>query len=311
MTEATKYPENFDKYPQNVKDIIEKDILKRGEDSVEDRAVRKAYLLAMKLHDGQERGGLAKPDYITHPLQVYDLVHKCIGNDETLPDRGVLLAAALLHDGVEDYKKYEIKKYLKLIEAGKDPKTVKPAEAGIDPLVARREAIDKIREAYPNKEFADKLLNLINEVTNPVDFGTVDGKRITKNKWQTDRMKEASVQAKLIKICDKNMNAVSNIEEVPHWNYDRIRDNISKSVVVVYAASDNVKKDDKYYPAVEHATKIFNLVARGSQDILREMRKGGIEIPPKHQFASFTLKVIREMINTGNTTSKSLDQLGR
>ncbi len=307
MTQATQYPKNFDKYPKNVKEIIEKDILKRSEDSV----VRRAYFLATELHDGQKRKGIDEPDHITHSLQVYDLVHKCIGDDETLPDRDVLLAASLLHDGIEDYKEDEIKKYLKLLEKGVDPKTVKPEEVGINPLVARQQAIEKIRKAYPNEEFADKLLKLVGEVTNPVDFGTVDGKIISKTKWQADKMKGASVHANLIKICDKTMSAVSNIEEVPHWNYDRIRNNISKSVVVVYAASDNVKKDDKYYPAVEHATKIFNLVAKGSQNILREMREGGIEIPPKHQFASFTLKVIREMIRTGNTENKSLDQLGR
>jgi|CXWL01.1.fsa_nt_gi hypothetical protein len=316
MTDAIKYPENFDKYPQNVKDIIKDDILQRGKRNItnrdEKKIMRKAYLLAVELHKGQTRKGPEKPDYITHPLQVYDLVHKCIGNDETLPDRGVLLAAALLHDGVEDYKEDEVKKYLKLIEAGKDPKTVKPEDAGINPLLARQEAIAKIREAYPNKEFADKLLKLINEVTNPVDFGTTeDGKMISKTEWQEDRMRDASVQAKLIKICDKTMSAVSNIEEVPNWDYDKIRDKISKSMNVVSAANENVRKDDRYYPAVEHATKIFNLVAKGSNDILKDMRESGIEIPPKHQFASFSLKIIREMIRTGNTENKSLDQLGR
>lgn len=316
MTKTVKYPENIDKYPHNVRDIIKNDILKRDESNIarrdEKKIMRKAYILALKLHDGQTRKGLKKPDYITHPLQVYDMVHKCIGNNEEIPDRSVLLAAALLHDGIEDYKKDEVKKYLKLIEAGKDPKTMPESEAGINPLVARQKAIDKVREAFPDTAFADKLLKLIDEVTNPVDYNNVkDGKFTSKTKWQIDRIKDASMPAKLIKICDKTMSTVSNIEEVPDWDYDKVRNNLSQSSVVVIAAQENVNKKDMLYPSIEYATKVFNLVERGSMEILAQMIKSGVEIPPKEQFASFTFKIIDEMIRSGNTDQKSLNKLGR
>ena len=316
MTKTGKYPENIDKYPHNVRDIIKNDILKRDESNIarrdEKKIMRKAYILALKLHDGQTRKGLKKPDYITHPLQVYDMVHKCIGNNEEIPDRSVLLAAALLHDGIEDYKKDEVKKYLKLIEAGKDPKTMPESEAGINPLVARQKAIDKVREAFPDTAFADKLLKLIDEVTNPVDYNNVkDGKFTSKTKWQIDRIKDASMPAKLIKICDKTMSTVSNIEEVPDWDYDKVRNNLSQSSVVVIAAQENVNKKDMLYPSIEYATKVFNLVERGSMEILAQMIKSGVEIPPKEQFASFTFKIIDEMIRSGNTDQKSLNKLGR
>ncbi|MEQ1705505.1 MAG: hypothetical protein ABL867_05975 [Rickettsiales bacterium] len=315
MEKPVKYPENIDKYPHNVRDIIRNDILKRGVGSIalrdEKKIIRRAYLLAVEFHDGQTRKGLQKPDYITHPLQVYDMVHKCIGDNEKIPDRSVLLAAALLHDGIEDYKKDEVKKYLKLIEAGKDPKTMPESEAGINPLVARQEAINKVREAFPNKEFADKLLKLIDDVTNPIDYSIKDGKLISKTKWQSDKIKNASMPAKLIKICDKTMSSVSNIEEVPNWNYDKVRNNLSQSSVVVMAAQENVNKNDIFYPSIEYAAKVFNLVERGSMEILTQMIKSGAEIPPKEQFASFTFKIIDEMIRTGNTDQKSLNKLGR
>lgn len=306
MTDAIKYPENFDKYPQNVKDIIEKDILTRGEDD----PVRIAYNVSLQLHKGQKRKGIFKPDYITHPLQVYDLVKKCIESkcvgSEKFPDLDVTLVAALLHDGIEDYKKDDVKKYMALISAGMDPK-----DAGVNPYVAHEEAENIIKEAFSDRKFADKLLKLVHEVTNPAEFTDEVGKEISKIEWQVKKIKNVSTNAKLIKICDKTMSTVSNIEEVPNWRYKKLGDNIKESVAVVNAAQENVEKSDRYFPAVEHAAKIFNLVARGSKQILKGMKSDGIKAPPEHQVASFSLKIIEEMIETKNTKNKQNKTLGR
>ena len=292
MTDTTEinkeYPKNFATYPQNVKDIIEKDILKREEGD----PVRIAYDIAIKMHDGYTRKGIEKLDYITHSLQVYDLVKRCIANNSisvSKKDREIILAASILHDSVEDYKKKER-------ESGE-----------ISPILAALEAEDILHDGFyfnVNLDYWDdwnrgknikNVINLVFELTNKLEFLDDKGNKISKIEWQVDHIAKASDAAKLIKICDKTMSSVSNIEEVPKWNYKKLTTNIKESREVVDAAQIDVKN-----PAITYAAKIFNMVASASENILDSMKKDKMKIPPKHPIASFSLKIIEEMIRTGN-----------
>lgn len=276
---------NSDKYPQYVKDILNKDILQRKKDD----PVRIAYDVAKELHDGQTRKGIEKQEQITHPLQVYNLVNRCGGRN--MPEREIVLAASLLHDGIEDYRKEDIK-------SGK-----------IDAQAARAQAADKIMEAFPDKAFAGKVLAVVSELTNPVEFKNADGKAISKRQWQVENIKSASSQAKLIKICDKTINIMSNIEEVPDWDYDRVKEYSDKATLVVKSARENITEGDRYYNAVKRAADIYSHVHEEKMALLDDMKKDGREIPSKYPMVSISLKTIENIINRKNMTGNGICSL--
>jgi hypothetical protein len=267
---------NADKYPQYVKDILNQDILQREKDD----PVRIAYDAAKELHDGQTRKGIEKQEQITHPLQVYNLVNRCGGRN--MPEREIVLAASLLHDGIEDYRKEEV-------ESGK-----------IDAHIARAEAAGKIMEAFPDKLFAEKVLAVVSELTNPVEFKNASGEDISKSQWQVENIKSASSQAKLIKICDKTINIMSNIEEVPDWDYDKVKEYSDKATLVVKSARENIAENDSYYNAVKRAADIYKHVYEAKMELLDDMRKDGREIPSKYPMVSISLKTIENIIDRKN-----------
>ena len=267
--------EGTDKYPEAVQNILDRDILKRDKND----PVRIAYNLALDLHDGQKRKGLEEQDYITHPLRVYNLVKRCI--DRNIPDRNVTLAATLLHDAIEDYKKEDIK------------------SGGINAEVARHEATAKIRSAFTDKKIADKVLQIVEEVTNPISFTNKKGETISKKEWQVKHVRDISNQGKLIKICDQTANVISNIEEVPNWNYDRIISYADKATAVVTAARENIKERDRYVPAVGYAARIYDKVAAQCQEIFDDMRKNGDPIPPSSPRVSIPIKTIVNEVLAG------------
>lgn len=265
---------NAPEYPEYVKDIINKDILRRDSND----HVRIAYQIALQLHKGQKRKGIDKPDYITHPLQVYDLTNRCLLRN--IANKDVALAAALLHDGIEDYKQDEIK-------AG----TIPAQEA-------REEAVAIIRSKFSDDNFTEKLLFVLNALTNPVEFRDKNGNPISKTEWQVQNIRTATPEAKLIKICDKTMNIASSVEEVPNWNYEELLKNAANSKQVVAAAKENTLPHSPYNSPITLASKIYTHVAEGKIELLNEMLGDGREIPPKTPIMSFSFQTIINMIRS-------------
>jgi hypothetical protein len=282
--------ENAEKYPEKVRDILYKDIFQRGEND----PVRLAYELAVKMHEGEKRKGKDALDYITHPLQVYDMVKKCIGDDPVI-DKDLTLAAALLHDAVEDAPK---------------------KSAGIKE-VARMNAVVKIQGAFINlvnkgnlndSKFPDKLVHLLTELTNPVEVMDSEKKRA----YQVGKARTAQANVNLIKICDQTLNVISNIEERPlGWDYRRLIDYTNKATAVVKAAVRSIDESDKhkmmsrvdpeyaeyakeinasYTRAVKLAGRVYSDVSDAELEILKNMRTAGKMIPPENPVATFSME---------------------
>lgn len=118
---------------------------------------REAYEFASEAHTGQERKGDGTP-YITHPVEVARLLDAEGGADDEL------LAAALLHDVVEDtdHSLAEIKERFgpavgALVAAMTEDKSVEPYEARKD---RHRDEVEAAGERAVRIYAADKLANL-------------------------------------------------------------------------------------------------------------------------------------------------------
>lgn len=283
--------EDTEKYSERVRNILYGDIFQRDP---EKDPVRIAYEIAAEMHSGQKRKGKDEIDYITHPLQVYDMVKKCIGDDD-VRDKDVTLAVALLHDAVEDYGK------------GK----------AIDKEDAVQEAIRNIENAFitrstngkfTNFEFSQKLMDSLSVLSNPTESMDDEAKR----RHQVGVAKSAPANIKLIKICDQAMNLVSNIEESTKWNYRKFINYTNKATAVAKAAYTSNDKNDPYYNAVNTAWKVYEKISHEELDILKSTKKRydqvakeedeitenvearAVSLPSKHQIASFLLDNIIE-----------------
>jgi hypothetical protein len=253
--------ENTNQYPQNVIDIIENDLLKRKPGD----PVRIAYNLAKEMHQGQKRdSGL---DYITHPVQVYDMVKRCIGNTKVY-DKDVTLAGALLHDAVEDYMQAETKHYKELQEAGmtSDPfLDTSPTH----PKDARENAVGIIQNNFPDPKFSIKLIKLLDELTNPIRLEDSEHKR----SLQISKMKKASGPAKLIKICDQTTNVVSDINERSSWDYDKVIKFTNKATGVVKATYDSaIKHKGLYTKPISIASDVYFKTSEEALDIFKHIK---------------------------------------
>mgnify|MGYP001411254027 CR=1 FL=1 len=259
--ERKGYPKNFATYPQNVKDIIENDLLKREKND----PVRIAYDLAERMHQNQKRdSGL---DYITHPVQVYDMVNRCIGKAPVY-NKDVTLCAALLHDAIEDYMQAETKRYKELQEAGmtEDPFL---DIAPIHPKDARSAAVRLIQNNFPDPDFADPLIKLLDHLTNPTQFKDKDHKR----KVQIDKMQKASPPAKLIKICDQATNVVSDVNEKTEINYDEVVTFANKATGVVKAIfSSEIKQKGVYTKPITAAANAYFKMSEEALDIFKKIK---------------------------------------
>jgi GTP diphosphokinase / guanosine-3',5'-bis(diphosphate) 3'-diphosphatase len=143
----------------------------------------KALEFAAVRHRSQFRKGLDKTPYINHPIQVAYLL--AIDAGETDP---VLLAAAILHDVVEDT---------------------------VDSVEERDELVRTI-----SCIFGEEILSLTLEVT---DDKTLDKKE--RKRLQVVSASHKSVRAKKLKIADKIMNIRDIAENPPaDWNLQRISD---------------------------------------------------------------------------------------
>ncbi len=235
-------------YPEYVKNILREDILQRKPSD----NVRIAYELANEIHKGEERKGTEKLDYITHPLRVYDLVDRSIRKDGVWSDP--MRCAALLHDCIESAgKKFD------------DAKEKQAAEARM---------LQEIKEAFPKNDFGEKVAGLVKELTNPIEYQNENGEKISKEEWQVRHVQKISLPARVVKICDQTANLISDIEEGPDWDYQKLMNYRAKTSKVVEAAQENIVDDDRNrHFSLIHATRTYGMVAAYSQSVLDELKK--------------------------------------
>jgi GTP diphosphokinase / guanosine-3',5'-bis(diphosphate) 3'-diphosphatase len=143
--------------------------------------VLKAMEFAAGRHRSQFRKGLERTPYINHPIQVASLLANDAG--ETDP---VLLAAAILHDVIEDT---------------------------VDSVKEKDELCNVISAI-----FGEEILLLTLEVTDDRTLEKKDRKRL-----QVENASHKSVNAKKLKIADKIMNLRDITEDPPaEWQLERI-----------------------------------------------------------------------------------------
>lgn len=125
----------------------------------------RAIIFAVKAHSGTERRGKGYP-YIVHPMEAMEIV-------STMTDDQELLAAAALHDTVED--------------------------TGV--------TVDQIRE-----EFGDRIASLVADESDEMPIGiSEENSWHSRKKAAIDRLSKASRDAKVVALGDKlsNMRAIA------------------------------------------------------------------------------------------------------
>jgi hypothetical protein len=190
-----------------------------------------------------------------------------------------MLAASLLHDVIENYKPLWYDK-----------------NSIHNRARARDQAEDKIINAFPDKEFAKKVLGLVRELTDDLEYKNSFGNEITRKEWQVAHIKNVSVLARVIKICDQTANLISNIEEVPNWNYDRLTAYKDKSDAVVAAAQENIPESEKRHLSPVFATRFYEMISVYTQSLLDDIKRDNKPIPSPHQMASINIDGIHSEI---------------
>lgn len=143
--------------------------------------ILKALEFAAVRHRKQFRKGEDKSPYINHPIQVANLLVKEAGEKDP-----VLLAAAILHDVVEDT---------------------------VDGKKEKKKLVELIRE-----EFGEDVLSVTLEVTDDKSLCKKDRKRL-----QVEHAPHLSVKARKLKIADKIMNVRDITNNPPEkWPLKRI-----------------------------------------------------------------------------------------
>jgi len=154
--------------------------------------ILKACEFAAVRHKGQFRKGADKTPYINHPVQVAEL----LANDADENDP-VLLAAAILHDVVED--------------------TVETDDE-------KEELIKNMTEI-----FGEEIISIVLEVTDDKNLEKAERKRL-----QVEHAPHLSEKARKLKIADKIMNVRDITYNPPAWwSVERILEyfNWSENVV--------------------------------------------------------------------------------
>lgn len=143
--------------------------------------ILKALEFAAVRHRKQFRKGEDKSPYINHPIQVANLLVNEAGEMDP-----VLLAAAILHDVVEDT---------------------------VDGKKEKKKLVELIRE-----EFGEDVLSVTLEVTDDKSLCKKDRKRL-----QVEHAPHLSVKARKLKIADKIMNVRDITNNPPEkWPLKRI-----------------------------------------------------------------------------------------
>jgi guanosine-3',5'-bis(diphosphate) 3'-pyrophosphohydrolase len=168
--------------------------------------ILKAIEFAAVRHKNQFRKGEDRPPYINHPIQVANLLANDAGEKEP-----VLLAAAILHDVIED--------------------TVETNDE-------KEQLIEEIRGL-----FGDEVLDVTLEVTDDKSLKKHERKRL-----QVENASHKSDRAKKLKIADKILN-IRDITNNPPvgWHYDRIIEYFNWAEQVVAGLRGvNRKLDDMF-----------------------------------------------------------------
>lgn len=166
--------------------------------------IHAAFAVAQRAHAGQSRGKI-DPDhdgneimYISHPIMVFDIMRRL---GETDP---VVLAAAILHDAIEDHSVFRAND----VELGdalfKELCARGIEEESVAPLNRPVHEDDLNGDAF---RITDGVMDLCREVTNPEVFGG-DG---IKEHYQIDRVNSMSFHAKKIKIADQAASLICNL----------------------------------------------------------------------------------------------------
>jgi len=230
-------PEN---YPESVKQVLVNDLLTRNSTD----PVRIAFELANDMHAGQMRKSVSPLAYITHPLRVYDIVSRFVDGKQH-PE---VLAASLLHDTAEDYRKEDVKKGVITAER------------------ARGEAFERINSAYSDRpEFAKRLSRLVEQLSNPIGgkYHAADGSAISKEQWQSDHAARMDGGARIIKIADQAANVISTVEERPSWDLDKRLEYGKKATAVVEGALVDLPESDPLAVPVRQSAEFFRVINEG------------------------------------------------
>ena len=165
--------------------------------------VKKAYFLAVQAHDGQYRKSEPKVPYIVHPTDVREiLIEEGYENDKEL------LAAALLHDVVEDTP-YTIENIEKIFGADVSRLVSCATEKKELSWEDRKQAkIDSVKNFSPREKLiivADEISNLCSLKKEFDDKGKMDfslySRGEEKQKWKFGRMMES--------LCYDNVESIA------------------------------------------------------------------------------------------------------
>lgn len=256
---------------QRYEAIRDEDVARRELDDV----VRQAFEMAELLHKDQPRGS-QKLTYMVHPALVYKLLRL----SSAQPVHPSLLAAAFLHDALEDYPKHH-------------------ATLSHEDAMAKAKALVKSR-LDPN--VANAVLELLSEVTNPKEFRNKAGKIISKLDWQVMHASEMSDPARLLKICDQTANVIGIIEDNSRWNERKIEEYIDKTERVVAACFESISPESLYFSQAKKAATMFRICADNCKKIVeKHIIKDGNPPNPDQSFlppepvASFNLSMLERM----------------
>lgn len=180
--------------------------------------VLKAMEFAAIRHKNQFRKGEDRPPYINHPIQVANLLANEAGERDP-----VLLAAAVLHDVIEDT---------------------------VDSSDEKDELIEEIRS-----QFGEDVLSLTLEVTDDKNLRKPERKRL-----QVEHAPTISESAKKLKLADKILN-VRDITTSPPvgWHLERIVEYFDWAEQVVAGLRGvNRKMEDMFDAVVARAREKYS-----------------------------------------------------
>ncbi len=169
-------------------------------------------------HKDQFRKGEDKPPYINHPIQVASLLVNEAG--ESNP---VLLAAAILHDVIEDT---------------------------VDSVGEKEALIEEIR-----KIFGENVLAITLEVTDDKSLKKPERKRL-----QIEHAPTISDSAKKLKLADKILNVRDITVSPPSgWNHERITEYFNWAEMVVAGLRGVSRKmEDMFDEVLARAREKYN-----------------------------------------------------
>jgi len=181
---------------------------------------------------------------------VYDIIRRFTSDELTL-------AASLLHDCVEDYRKHDVKKGI------------------ITKETARIEAQGEIEKLARGRE----IFSVVDELTNPLEYRDAASQPISKEQWQSEHASHMSIIARIIKIADQAANNISTVEENPDWDMKKRLDYVKKASSVVKGAQQNLSMADPAYPVIKKLAQFSEFVEKGTRNVTEGPNKRLMSLP--------------------------------